>query len=171
MSEVRSLETAVEMAVEKFGLPMNGYLKEYQKKAVIDLMEGKDVFIAQPTGAGKSMVYQLLPLAFDIFLHGRVEDDGEMFDIQSTVIVVSPLTSLIQDQMKTFTSKKLRCISLSNDATEKQCSEALNGGFAFIFTSPEAVVNKLRVLIRKDEEFQSRLRAVVVDESHCVVKW
>eukprot|EP00112_Aurelia_sp_Birch-Aquarium-sp1_P017119 Seg3948.2 transcript_id=Seg3948.2/GoldUCD/mRNA.D3Y31 product="hypothetical protein" protein_id=Seg3948.2/GoldUCD/D3Y31 len=59
---------AVDRARRLRGLPEN-YLKQYQENPVIDLLRGKDTFVAQPTGAGKSLVYQLLPLASDFLAH------------------------------------------------------------------------------------------------------
>ena len=42
-------------------------LKEKQFEAILSFMPGKDVFVSLPTGYGKSLIYSILPLAFDIF--------------------------------------------------------------------------------------------------------
>lgn len=161
---------AVGRARKLLGLPEN-YLKQYQENAVIDLLRGKDTFVAQPTGAGKSLVYQLLPLASDFLAHPDREieitsggDGLEIFTVKSAVIIVSPLTSLIKDQVMDFSKKKLNCLTLPSG------SLSLRKG-SYIFTSPEALLECIHTHIRNDEEFQSRLCAVIVDESHCIVKW
>lgn len=160
---------AVDRARKLLGLSEN-YLREYQENAVIDLLRGKDTFVAQPTGAGKSLVYQLLPLASDYLANPDREieitshEGLTLFNVNSVVIVVSPLTSLIQDQVTDFTKRKLHCLTLPNGSLS--LSKA-----SYIFTSPEALLQCIHTHIRNDEEFQSRLCAVVVDESHCIVKW
>ena len=75
---------AFDRARKLLALP-DKYMKEYQTNAIIGLLHGKDTFIAQPTGAGKSLVYQLLPLASDFLAHPDKEievttrDDGPFF--------------------------------------------------------------------------------------------
>ena len=65
-------------------------LKQQQKDAVLGFISGRDVFVALPTGYGKSLVYGCLPRVFDMLLdeHGSI------------VIVVCPLKALMEDQAK-----------------------------------------------------------------------
>ena len=86
---------AVDRARKVLGLP-DKHMKDYQKNAIIGRLHGKDAFVAQPTGAGKSLVYQLLSLASDFLAHPDKEievttcDDGfEVFNVKSVVIIVS----------------------------------------------------------------------------------
>eukprot|EP00794_Sanderia_malayensis_P001809 gene1809-2027_t len=108
-------------------------LREYQKSAIIATLKGKDVFVSQTTGAGKSLVYQMLPFAIEKFLGHPHQDNF--------VLVVSPLISLIRDQ--TMILEKLAIKSLL-DANHS---------------------------VMRNKVVQERLSAVVVDESHCIVKW
>ena len=64
------MEAAVELVSEK----MNVKLKDKQLEAVLSFMSGNDVFVSLPTGYGKSLIYGILPLAFDIF-RGRKNSD------------------------------------------------------------------------------------------------
>ena len=57
------IETAILKATEKLGVKE---LKEKQYEAVVAFLEGNDVFLVVPTGYGKSIVYGILPLAFDL---------------------------------------------------------------------------------------------------------
>ena len=59
-------------------------LRAYQVDALLGLMDGRDVLVAQPTGSGKSVVYQLLPFAFDIL---NVFRDQSLRDEQQEQIV------------------------------------------------------------------------------------
>ena len=65
-------------------------LKEEQKEAVLDLLNGKDVMAILPTGFGKSVIFQL-------FILMKIEEDEA-----SSVIIVSPLSSITNDQVKDF---------------------------------------------------------------------
>ena len=73
-------------------------LKPEQEEAIIQFLMGRDVFVALPTGYGKSLCYCCLPRVFD-----RVRSVEE----QSIVVVVSPLTALINDQVAVCHSKGL----------------------------------------------------------------
>ena len=68
-----------------------------QKEATVEFVSRKDVFLLFPTGYGKSVYYTTIPLIFDQ-LRGN---------IGSVVIVVSPLITLIKDQVHSFNSKGL----------------------------------------------------------------
>ena len=80
------MELSIEKASKRLGFSS---LRAQQKRAIVSFMEGNDVFVSLPTGSGKSLCFALLPFAFDEFL-GR---EG------SIAIVVSPLISLMKDQV------------------------------------------------------------------------
>ena len=62
-------------------------LKDFQRKALEKLLNGEDVFVIQPTGSGKSLIYQFAPMVFDVVMKTT---------FQSIAVVMSPLTSLMQ---------------------------------------------------------------------------
>ena len=64
------MEDAVKVASAKLGV----VLKEKQLEAVLAFMSGKDVFVSLPTGYGKSLIYAILPLAFDAFRGKLISD-------------------------------------------------------------------------------------------------
>ena len=86
------LEIILLSAVQKMGYDR---ATDDQKKAVKAFVLGKDVFISLPTGSGKSLCYACLPHVFDE-LRSRA---GENLVHHSIVVVVSPLSSLMQDQV------------------------------------------------------------------------
>lgn len=82
-------------------------LKPEQQKAIQSFVEGNDVFVSLPTGYGKSMVYGLLP---GIFSHIRGNN--------SVVLVVSPLTGLIKDQVASFTARGITAVHVCEPLRE-----------------------------------------------------
>ena len=62
-------------------------LRDKQQEAVIEFMTGRDVFVALPTGSGKSLCYCILPRAFNVIRSKSVD--------QSIAIIVTPLISLM----------------------------------------------------------------------------
>ena len=85
----------IRAAAASLGYPA---LKPEQEEAITQFLMGRDVFVALPTGYGKSLCYCCLPRVFD-----RVRSVEE----QSIVVVVSPLTALMKDQVAVCHSKGL----------------------------------------------------------------
>ena len=83
------MERSITYALERVGCPAIA-LKMEQRDCINHLYEGKDVFLWLPTGFGKSLCYEVLPFVMDDKLgrHGSV------------VIVISPLVSLMVDQVQ-----------------------------------------------------------------------
>ena len=78
-------------------------LNKHQKEAIISaVLKKKDVFVSLPTGFGKSVIFQALPMVFDGFT-------GESGHI---VIVVSPLLSLIKDQTERLRQVGISCVRI-----------------------------------------------------------
>ena len=76
------LMEALTRAEERLGI----VLKEKQREAVLAVLGGRDVFCVLPTGNGKSMVYGILPTAFDILLGEQLIGYGKMYIYQSFVL-------------------------------------------------------------------------------------
>ena len=82
---------AITLAASRLGYVQ---LRPEQIKAVREFVRGSDVFVSLPTGSGKSICFAVLPAVFDILHHS--DSSAEM------VIVVSPLISLMKDQVATL---------------------------------------------------------------------
>ena len=105
-------------------------LREYQLEALSGLLQGRDTIILQPTGLGKSVVYQLLPFAFDIhdILHSQEKSEetkGKLIDevvkskkTKSIVVVIQPLISLMKNQMMTLKWEKINVFRLMHSSEE-----------------------------------------------------
>jgi ATP-dependent DNA helicase RecQ len=136
---------------ESFGLRA---FRPGQEEAIRSALEGKDVIVIMPTGAGKSLCYQLPAV-----LEGKL------------TLVVSPLIALMKDQVDELLGKNIPAafINSSLSSTEQsQClRRALAGDYRLLYVSPErfrqgaflASLSRLSV-----DRF-------VVDEAHCISEW
>ena len=145
------------------------------------VLEKKDVLAVLPTGFGKSLIYQTIAPFADF-----IERDESTERDKSIVIVISPLNALIKDQVTKLRETGLRACILKADRVASDCqdieefevsissSEELENlaNFQLLYAHPEALVESRQVLkLLKKEEFQNRIRAIVVDEAHLVVDW
>ena len=142
-------------------------LKPEQEQAILAFVSGKDVFVALPTGYGKSLCFGLLPRVFDL-LRG--------VEKQSVVIVVSPLVALMKEQAAFFSSKGISAASISDkddhESTKETRRGIRRGEFQLVFLSPEALFATLewRRMLSTDL-YRTNLVGFIVDEAHCVKKW
>jgi ATP-dependent DNA helicase RecQ len=126
-----------------------------QERIVGSLLEGRDACVVMPTGGGKSLCYQL-PAAM---LTGQ------------TVVVVSPLIALMQDQMAQLTQMGIAAAVLnSSTAAEKQAKvmrQAADGEFRLLYLSPERLARGDTV------EWLKRvpISLFAIDEAHCISEW
>ena len=94
------ISKAFDRVCEKFGLTE---LNKYQKEAILQIVQRKtDVFINLPTGFGKSLIYQALPLVCDT-VRGTT----------GHVVVVSPLVTLMKDQVGKLVNIGIPAVTLS----------------------------------------------------------
>ena len=142
-------------------------LKDFQTLCVNTLLNGRDLFLSQQTGMGKSAVYELLPLAMDAYL-AKESGPGNQPEL-SAVLVISPLISLMEEQTKILNSKNLAALHL--DMSEVGITEKLLiSKPSYVFASPEAILQGGRAIL-KSRAFNQRLKAIYIDESHCISKW
>jgi len=126
-----------------------------QERIVRSLLGGRDTCVVMPTGGGKSLCYQL-PAAM---LPGK------------TVVVVSPLIALMQDQAAQLAQMGIAAALLNSSLTESQKStvirEAREGQYRLLYVSPER-------LAREDTlEWLQKVPISVfaIDEAHCISEW
>ena len=96
-------------------------LREYQKDALKSLWEENDCFVCQPTGSGKSIIYQSYPFfsfLMDTALTTTVEsfdDDVALLNVKRIILVISPLVGLMKDQVMYLQNIGISSISLRKD--------------------------------------------------------
>ena len=152
------MENSVSKAIEK-AQQFSGYLelKEYQRQTIEAYLSGMP-FVSAQTGYGKSLTFELAPHAF--------EDLSE--NNKSLVVVVVPLVSLMKDQVSNLVSRGIPSSYIGDDCSEDQLKSILDFKSRIVFGSPEALLNNYRYIFRHLKE---NLKAVFIDESHCIAKW
>ena len=151
-------------------------LKPEQRRALRSILNGKDTIVVLPTGYGKSLVYLLLPYL--------CRSRGVSANPQrSMVVVVKPLSSLVEDQVKRATAMNLRPTNLPyhcvlhnsqfkavgegsiSDGDKKLFDDICSGAFNIVFASPEVLVYDTfwRKLLL-DQRVRSCMSAIV---AHC----
>ncbi len=125
-----------------------------QEKIVNTILQGRDVFAVMPTGAGKSICFQLPALLFE-----------------GITIVLSPLISLMKDQVDSLHKLKIKATFLNQSLTtgkiKKTMNDTIKGRYKIIYIAPERLNSKgFFEFIRK-----IKISLVVVDEAHCVLQW
>jgi ATP-dependent DNA helicase RecQ len=141
----------------------NAILKKYfgydefrggQEDVIKQILSGRDVLAVMPTGAGKSICYQIPALAFD-----------------GLAIVVSPLISLMKDQVSGLLESGVRAALLNSSLTAGEYSDVLRRAarneYKLLYIAPE------RLLLEEFLALAAKLpiSMVTVDEAHCVSQW
>ena len=135
-----------------------------QEKCLEAIFEGKDVYPSLPTGYGKSLIFFTAPIVADeLFFRPRGS---------SKIIVISPLKTLMEDQVAFLISYGLSAIALHDEQSEERLQQVEKGQFTYIFASPEKMLNveRWRRLL-SSEHYPKFLVAVTVDEAHCISQW
>jgi len=124
-----SWNTAEIESVSVAAIKSMGYtsFKSEQQRVVSSFISGRDVFVALPTGFGKSLCYGCLPQTFDSL---------KSVAGQSIVVVVMPLPALMKDQVAAFTSKGLSSTYISADTDSETRDKAIEATFSYYSSLP-----------------------------------
>ena len=149
-------------ALEEAFIRVGSLFNAYQKRAIQAIVvDKKDVFVILPTWFGKSLIYQALLFVFD-----RVNKSAGHI-----VVVVSPLVSLMDDQVKILTDLGLSAISISSQE-ELDVTKIEKGEYSIVFGSPEAwLMNDRWRRMLDNHVYSNKLCAVAIDEAHVLRQW
>lgn len=124
-----------------------------QEKIISTILQKKDALVLMPTGGGKSMCYQLPALL-----------------MEGTTVVVSPLISLMKDQVESLQANGIvaRALNSTNDdATNAQLHfECVQGRVKLLYISPERLMSEINYLLR-----DIHISLFAIDEAHCISLW
>lgn len=125
-----------------------------QEALISSILEGKDTFGIMPTGAGKSLCFQIPALM-----------------LKGITLVISPLISLMKDQVGNLNQAGIHAAYLNSSLTIKQYYKALEfarqGRYPIIYVAPERLLTDSFL----DFALHTEISMVAVDEAHCISQW
>ena len=131
-----------------------GAFREGQEDVIGTILDGRDVLGVMPTGAGKSLCYQIPALA-----------------MEGCAIVISPLISLMKDQVNALTQAGVPAAFLNSSLSERQTAAALSnargGKYKIIYVAPERLLTERFLSLAAE----MNLSMIAVDEAHCISQW
>lgn len=128
--------------------------REGQEVLIDHILEGKDVLGIMPTGAGKSVCYQVPALL-----------------LPGITLVISPLISLMKDQVQSLNQAGVHAAYINSSLNENQIARALTlagqGQYKIIYVAPERLETERFLHFAKSVD----ISMVAVDEAHCISQW
>ena len=138
-----------------------------QLEAINATLAGKDAFVLMPTGGGKSLCYQL----------PAIVNSGKT---QGVTVVISPLLSLMQDQVEHLQKLKIQALLINSEVTAEYRRLVMNclkeqqphKFCQLLYITPE-MINKSQAMVSAFRDLYGRrkLARFVIDEAHCVSQW
>ena len=128
--------------------------REGQDEIVDSILSGRDTFGVMPTGAGKSLCYQIPALMFE-----------------GITLVISPLIALMHDQVTNLVELGIRAAYINSSLTMSQLytviRNAANGVYKLIYVAPERLDSEIFLKFAAAAD----ISMVTVDEAHCISQW
>jgi ATP-dependent DNA helicase RecQ len=134
-----------------FGYPS---FRPGQEEVISAILEGRDALAVMPTGAGKSLCYQVPALL-----------------LEGLTVVVSPLISLMKDQVNALVQAGVRVACLNSSLSAAEYAETLrrafSGDYRLLYIAPERLLKGELSRLAESRD----ISLVVIDEAHCVSQW
>src|SRR3954468_4381114 len=150
------MSTVFARALARFG---HDTLRPGQADVITDIFEGRPVISVMPTGAGKSLCYQLPAVVL-----------GEKGGV---TLVVSPLIALMKDQVDALRARGVAACALTSAATAEEQREIIEGIRGGIYTLVYVAPGRVRSprFCEALEASASKIALVAIDEAHCISEW
>ena len=128
--------------------------RQGQESVISAVLDGRDILAVMPTGAGKSLCYQVPAML-----------------LSGITLVISPLISLMQDQVKALNEAGVDAAFINSSLSEKEMHDtfknASKGQYKIIYVAPERLMSEGFVRLAKGVE----ISMITVDEAHCISQW
>ncbi|MEG0484153.1 MAG: DNA helicase RecQ [Oscillospiraceae bacterium] len=145
------MPTSLEILKETFGYDK---FLEGQEPLINSILSGRDTLGVMPTGAGKSLCFQVPALM-----------------MPGITLIISPLISLMKDQVNALTQAGVRAAFINSSLTERQISLALQGAesgiYKLIYIAPERLMSSDFLYFAQ----HANISMLTVDEAHCISQW
>ncbi len=145
------LQEALELLKKYYGYQS---FRKGQEVIIENILSGKDILAIMPTGGGKSLCYQIPAMI-----------------MEGTVIVISPLISLMKDQVDTLQQLGIAAAFINSSLTwgklNKVLFEAENNKYKLLYVAPERLESEDFIELLKN----IKISMIAVDEAHCVSQW
>ncbi|MDA0193808.1 MAG: DNA helicase RecQ [Bacteroidetes bacterium] len=149
--------------VEDYSVQLNESLKEVfgyntfrgkQEAVINNIMQGRNTFVIMPTGAGKSLCYQLPAIVRE-----------------GVAIVISPLIALMKNQVDQMNAVGVNAQFLNSTLSKSEINrvkkETLNGSVKLLYVAPESITKEENVAFLKE----ANISFAAIDEAHCISEW
>lgn len=150
-TDLLTIEQAQQLLQKYYGYPD---FREGQRKIVTSVLAGEDTLGIMPTGGGKSICYQIPALM-----------------LPGLTLVVSPLISLMKDQVDALTTMGIAAAYINSTLSGKEVNDriraARRGELKLLYVAPE----RLELDWFREEMSELTISCVAVDEAHCVSQW
>src|SRR5688500_10577100 len=149
-------EATLAGALERFG---HASLRPGQADVIADIFAGKPVIALMPTGAGKSLCYQLPAIVL-----------GERGGV---TLVVSPLIALMKDQVDALRARGIPAVALTSQAGAEEQRDIIDGIRAGVYTLVYVAPERFRSPRFVEALFATaaNIALVAIDEAHCISEW
>ena len=135
-----------------------------QEVSIRAFMEKGNVFVNLPTGHGKSLIFQCLPIVGDVLTSKACGS--------SLLVAISPLKALMDDQVKFLRTIGIPAIAIRDEDDPEIIQQVINGCYIVVYCSAQCMLSTATWRgILKAVSFREKQIGVAINEAHCITQW